>query len=113
MASFAQRLTFLRESKDLKKKDLAQILNVSAACVSQYESGTYMPGHDILTRIAQHFNVSIDFLLANEGESFDLSQTFYDEVTYLDLINACSKIPTKNRSAFLAIANALTSQIED
>lgn len=113
MASFAQRLTLLRESKDLKKKDLALVLNVSPACISQYESGTYMPGHDILARIAQYFGVSVDFLLANESENFDLSQSFYDETTYLDLISVCSQIPAKNRSAFLAIANALKTQSDD
>ena len=113
MASFAQRLTLLRESKDLKKKELAHILNVSAACISQYESGAYMPGHDILTRIAQYFGVSVDFLLANESESFDLSQSFYDDTTYLDLIRACSQIPIKNRGAFLAVTNALKSQSND
>lgn len=113
MASFAQRLTLLRESKDLKKKDLANILNVSAACISQYESGAYMPGHDILTRIAQYFGVSIDFLLAAESENFDLSESFYNDTTYLDLLKACSQIPHKNRSAFLAITDALKSQSND
>lgn len=109
MVSFAQRLTLLRESKDLKKKDLARILNVSAACISQYENGTYMPGHDILTRIAQYFGVSVDFLLANEKEGFDLSESFSENMTYMDLVNACSQIPERKRNALLAVIKALNS----
>lgn len=109
MASFAQRLTLLRESRDLKKKDLAAILNVSAACISQYESGTTMPGHDILSRIAQYFDVSVDFLIANEnGDSkFQLSDLFCDDTTYLELLTACSKVPEKSRYALLTIIDAL------
>ena len=109
MVSFAQRLTLLRESKDLKKKDLARILNVSAACISQYEKGIYMPGHDILTRIAQYFGVSVDFLLANENDSFDLSESFFENMTYMDLVNACSQIPERKRNALLVVIKALNS----
>lgn len=65
MATFAQRLTLLRESKNLRKKDLASVLNVSPACVSQYEKSLSMPGHDILIRIAQYFHVSVDFLIGS------------------------------------------------
>ena len=109
MDSFAQRLTLLRESKDLKKKELAQILNVSAACISQYESGNSMPGHDILTKMAQYFGVSIDFLLANEHENIniDLSQLFYSNTSYWELIRACDQVPIKKRATLLEIVNAL------
>lgn len=115
MASFAQRLTLLREKNDLKKKDLAKILNVSAACISQYEKGVSMPGHDILTRIAQHFDVSVDFLLANDsrGDSFDLSQPFTKETTYIDLLNVCRQIPAKKRAALLAVADALKQSTDN
>lgn len=112
MVSFAQRLTFLRESKDLKKKELAQILNVSAACISQYENGTHMPGHDILTRMAQYFGVSVDFLLANEQDSFDLSRTFCGKTTYLDLVKACHQIPADKRAAVLGLIKALAPQAD-
>lgn len=109
MSLFAQRLSLLRESKGLKKKELADILNVSAACISQYENGTSMPGHDILLCIAQYFNVSLDFLLGNESElpKFQLSDIFYDNMSYLSLLTACVQIPKKKRQALLSIINAL------
>lgn len=107
MGSFAQRLTMLRESRDLKKKELAQILNVSASCISQYESGESMPGHDILMRTAQFFGVSVDFLLANETEGFDLSHTFCEKVTGFDLVKACYQVPENKRTALFNIITAL------
>lgn len=115
MTSFAQRLALLRESKELKQKDLAEVLSVSPACISQYESGKTMPGHDILSRIAQYFEVSIDFLIANDEDSpkFQLSDSFYQTTTYLDLLAACKRVPTRNRLALLTVINALQEPPND
>lgn len=109
MSSFAQQLTLLRESRGLKKKELAEILNVSAPCISQYEKGVTMPSHDTLSRIAQYFGVSVDFLIASENDSniFLPGDTFYGKTTYLDLLKACGKIPSRNRKALLTIIGAL------
>lgn len=107
MNLFAQRLTLLREKKGLKKKELATILNVSAPCISQYESGNSMPGFDVLWRMAQYFDVSIDFLIGKDESAFRLDELFSDNTTYMTLLIACSKVPTKNRHALLSIINAL------
>lgn len=107
MESFAQRLTFLRENKGLKKKELADILNVSAPCITQYENGSSMPGFDILWRISQLFSVSIDYLIGNDDSAFRLDNLFAESTTYLDLLEACSRVPDNNRCALLAVIHAL------
>lgn len=109
MASFAQRLTLLRENKNLKKKDLAAILNVSSACISQYENESSMPSPDILVRIAQYFEVSVDFLIANDSAELklDLRDSFCGRVTFYDLLNTCNRLPPKRRQALLAVIDAL------
>lgn len=115
LSEFAKRLTLLRESKEMKQKELAEVLNVSPACISQYESGKTMPGHDILSRIAQYFEVSVDFLIANEEVSpkFQLSDAFYKSTTYLDLLTACKRIPDKNKHALLTVIAALQDAQND
>lgn len=112
MATFAQRLTLLRESKNLRKKDLASVLNVSPACVSQYEKSLSMPGHDILIRIAQYFHVSVDFLIGNDYQekSFDLRNTFYNNISYYDLLNSCSQLSDQYRKILLAMIEAAASE---
>ena len=107
MDLFAQRLTFLRENKGLKKKELADILNVSAPCITQYENGSSMPGFDILYRMSQYFSVSIDYLIGNDDAAFCLDNSFFEKTTYLDLIKACSQVPDKNRCALLTVIHAL------
>lgn len=109
MAAFAQRLTSLRESKDLKKKELAEILNVSSSSISQYESGTNMPGYDILCRLSEYFDVSIDFLLGNDTitDSISLEDCFYNGVTYQELLVACHSLSNSGKQAVLAVVKAL------
>ena len=109
MADFAQRLTSLRESKDLKKKELAKILNVSSSSISQYESGTNMPGYDILCRLSEYFGVSIDFLLGNDTitDRISLEDRFCDGMTYQQLLLACNSLPASGKQAVLAVIQAL------
>jgi transcriptional regulator with XRE-family HTH domain len=108
VSSFSERLVLLRESRELKKKDLAELLNVSASCISQYEKGTSMPGYDVLLRLSQYFDVSLDFLLASDSDTrFNLSNVYDGNITYLSLLRACENIPVKNRQALLSVVNAL------
>ena len=109
MDSFAQRLTLLRENSNLQKKELAEILNVSAACISQYENAATMPSPDILIQIAQHFGVTVDFLLANDaaGGNLDLNEHFCGQMTYFDFLNRCRKLSPKARLSLQAVVEAL------
>lgn len=60
---FCKILRKLRKEKDMTQKDIATYLNVSDRLVGYYESGERMPPPDILEKIADYFDVSIDYLL--------------------------------------------------
>jgi transcriptional regulator with XRE-family HTH domain len=60
---FHQRLIQLRKEKNIDRKQLAKLLNVSYATISKYETGVRMPDSDSMKKIADLFNVSIDYLL--------------------------------------------------
>lgn len=57
------RIRDLREDADLKQKDIAKILNVSQNTYSQYENGIISLTAEVLIKIANFYNVSIDYLL--------------------------------------------------
>ena len=48
---------------NLSQEDLAVIVGVSAGAVSKWERGISVPDVDILIRLADYFNVSVDYLL--------------------------------------------------
>lgn len=52
-----------RVDRDIKQKDIAKVLNVSQNTYSQYETGTIALTAEILIKLADFYNVSIDYLL--------------------------------------------------
>lgn len=60
---FPTRLRGLIESRKTTITALANVLKISRQSVSQYQDGTGQPNVDKLCKIAQHFNVSTDYLV--------------------------------------------------
>jgi len=57
------RIKILREEKEISQLELSKILNISNSTLSQYEAGNRIPGDDIKKKIAEYFNVSLDYLM--------------------------------------------------
>lgn len=58
-----RRIRDLREDRDLKQHHLASYLNCSQQVYSNYELGQRDIPTDVLIRLANFYNVSIDYLL--------------------------------------------------
>lgn len=56
----------LRISNNETQNDLANFLGVSRTTYLKYENGLHEPSFETLTKLADHFNVSVDYLLGNE-----------------------------------------------
>lgn len=67
-APFAASLRQLIEDHHVTQGAIASITGVTRQTVSQYCNGISEPGYDILVKIADHFNVSIDYLLGRTGD---------------------------------------------
>ena len=57
------RLKELRKKKGLSQLRLATELNTTQNTISRYETGEREPGIDELIKIADYFNVSVDYLI--------------------------------------------------
>ena len=58
-----KNLRGIREDRDIKQKDIAKVLNVSQNTYSQYETGIIPITAETLIKLADYYNVSIDYLL--------------------------------------------------
>lgn len=58
-----KNLRGIREDRDIKQKDIAKILNVSQNTYSQYETGVISLTAEVLIKLSDYYNVSIDYLL--------------------------------------------------
>jgi transcriptional regulator with XRE-family HTH domain len=62
---FGEKLKKLRTDKNMTQQELAKILKISSSTIGMYEQNRRSPDIETLKKIAQHFNVSVDYLLDN------------------------------------------------
>ena len=60
---FSKRLKNLRNEKDISQEELARLLNVSRTSVTNYELGRNEASAQVLNKLSEIFNCSIDYLL--------------------------------------------------
>lgn len=63
---FSEIIKGLREQRGLKQEELAAIFGLKRTTISSWEVGKSKPDADTLVKIAQYFNVSLDYLLSHE-----------------------------------------------
>lgn len=65
---FGDNLAELRKDSGYDQKKLGELLGVSYHTISSYERGRSQPNHEMLIKIAQLFDVSLDYLLGLRRE---------------------------------------------
>lgn len=67
---FNETLKKLRREKNLSQKELGNKLGLAESTIGMYEQGKRQPDYETLLKIANFFEVTVDFLLGNPtGES--------------------------------------------
>ena len=59
-------LKIIRKEKNLNQQKVAIDLNISREVLSHYENGKREPSLDMLIKMSDYFNVSIDFLITGK-----------------------------------------------
>ncbi|EGT3655162.1 helix-turn-helix family protein [Clostridioides difficile CD149] len=65
--TFGNRLKDLRTEKRITGEEFGKILNVTKVAVSNWESDRRFPDQNTLKKIADYFDVSIDYLLGRSN----------------------------------------------
>lgn len=93
--TFGSRLKALRLSKNLTQEKFANIFYLNKSSISKYEKDKNLPENQLLIKIADFFDVSVDYLLCRtsqqkllpsnpkpmSGEEFLSSYVFSEEKT--------------------------------
>lgn len=78
LPAFKIRMKELRNEKGITQYEMAEQLSFTRASVGHWEQGARVPNYKNLTKIADFFGVSVDYLLGNT----DL-QNQYEAVGYI------------------------------
>lgn len=88
LQTFSERLKELRHRLNLTQKDLADKIGVTAAALSSYENNIKNPSIAVAKRIADAFNVSIDWLCGLTDK-----MNYNEEIeTYADMFQLIIKL---------------------
>lgn len=69
MQSIADRLKDLRTSKNETQEVVAEACEISRIALARYEAGTRVPRSEIAAKLADHYGVTVDFLLGRDQPS--------------------------------------------
>lgn len=70
MNTFGKRIKNLRQKMGLTQVELGKMFNVTNVAVTKWESDDRFPDKTTLIKIADYFNVSIDYLLCRKYISY-------------------------------------------
>ena len=67
MTVFAERLRMIRRVRDVTQAQLAESIGVTDRACRRYESGENEPTLSVIQKIADFFDVSVDYLMGRDN----------------------------------------------
>ena len=108
------RIKELRKNFGIKQIDLANQLEVSQASLSGWENGKYEPDTNSWAKLAEIFNVSVDYLMGRTLLPRSVSET--EEMTFDDfsyaLYGEVRELNDEEKETLLNMAKFLRQQRE-
>lgn len=90
----------IRNSKDLLQTKVAMDLNITQETVSSYETGRVFPSSDMLIKLADYYNTSIDYLLCRTKFDMPINDIKPNNISDSDfvLLNKINKLSPNYKS---------------
>lgn len=67
MITFGKKLRDLRQQKNLSQRNLSKIIGVGYTTIANWEVDRNLPNNATILKIANYFNVSVDYLIGNDN----------------------------------------------
>ncbi len=100
--NLGNKISELRKQKGWSQSELARHIEVSREIVGRYERGDAMPSIDIAKRMADAFEVSLDYLVGNAEEKLDKAT--------LDRVLEINKLQPKEKEMVFTFLDAFLTK---
>jgi transcriptional regulator with XRE-family HTH domain len=111
MKELCEMMKDLRQDHDLTQKAIAAHLGISQQCYSGYERGRCAVPTWVVTKLAQLYQVSADYLLGLDTSylgTMNLMSIYYNDVTMYDIVYDLQKVKKKKREELLSYIKFIT-----
>ena len=105
MSELGKRIQELRKQSGLTQAQLASKIEISHTQLTRYESKNIQPPADVLQRMANIFDVSIDYIVSG-NKSDKVEQTLKD-AELIKQFKQLDKMPEDEKKSILKVLNAL------
>ena len=102
-----ERIKLLRKEKNWSQDELAKLIQTDARQISRYENGKITPSVEVLVKLAEVFDVSIDYLLIEKAVRSPLR---LDDSRLLERLQEIKSLSEEDRSSLLHILDALLAK---
>lgn len=106
MSKFPERLKYLRKIKGVTQTQLSEQLGYGYTAISNYENFQNEASYDTLMKMAQYFEVSIDYLLGFDDE-LEPSVCIPEEARFLQIYR---KLNNKDKDIILDLVSSLAEK---
>lgn len=106
------KLRQIRKANGITMKQLAVAIGVAEASISFYETGKRQPDIETLCRLANYFNVSVDYLVGNDmalSPAANSARIVIDDAEERELITLFRSISREAKDAIMG--NARTAKM--
>lgn len=105
--ALGERIRQLRAERGWSQDELATHVGSDARGISRYENGRITPSLDALIRIAETFNVSLDYLAVDGTPRRPLH---VDDPGLTEQLAQAVELPTEDRTSLLNVLDALLTK---
>ena len=98
MSKLSENLKRLRAQKKVYLKEVALLLGVSISNLSNYENGLYEPPLDNLIKLADYYDVSVDYLIGHTAcpcPISDVNRVIHGQYTVGHFRELLARLPEK------------------
>lgn len=103
----------IRESKNLTQKDCADLLGITIRAWQTYEQGVSEPKQELLFKIADMFDVSLDYLLGREPAPDPFGELNLSEDDEKAVLSKYMSLPENVRAIMLDVLRQLGAAAKD
>lgn len=100
--AFGKRLLELRRDRGWSQPDVAKRIGTSGAIVGRYERGEMLPSIEVARKLAEAFEVTVDFLVTGWESPSSLKDR-----AMLDRWRALEELPEEDRDRILYMVDGL------
>jgi transcriptional regulator with XRE-family HTH domain len=105
MSDLGKRIQELRKDKGITQQELAKRVQISHPQIVRYETKGVQPPADVLARLADAFDVSIDYLV--NGDKSDKAQQTLKDAELIQKFKQLDQLPEDEKKSILKVISAL------